>query len=63
MALLMTPNMPSVKAVSSPPAFATRLAIWFLAPSPRVLSFITVGTTIAGDTDARIDPKCNPITT
>lgn len=60
MALFITPNIPSVNAVSSPPALATRNPIWFLTPFPRALSAKAVGATTAGDTDARIDPKCKP---
>lgn len=57
MAVFMTPQTPSVKAVSRPPAFPTNKAMLFLTPNPRVFSVVTVGTTTAGDTDARIDPK------
>lgn len=56
-ALLITPNIPSVNAVSKPPALPTRSAICFLTPRPRALSAIAVGTTMAGDTDANIDPR------
>lgn len=60
MALLITPNMPSVKAVSRPPAFATSNAIWFLIPRPLALKPTVVGTTTAGDTEAVMAPRWTP---
>lgn len=49
--------MPSVKAVSKPPAFATSRAIWFFKPSPLELSATVVGTITAGDTEDNIEPR------